>query len=66
MINKDKDRERRARHDRELEESQAALRRSISETERLVGQSEAMLRRHRQEREEDDDDADSADVGAPD
>jgi hypothetical protein len=45
---------RRAQQDREVEESQAALRKSITETERLVGESEEMLRRHKREREEDD------------
>lgn len=44
--------ERRERHAREVEESQQALRESISATERLVGESEKMLRRHRQERED--------------
>jgi len=39
---------------REVEANQEALRRSIAETERLVGESEQMLRRHRQEREDDD------------
>ena len=38
----------------EIEENQAALRRSIAETERLVSESENMLRRHRKEREEDE------------
>lgn len=38
---------------REIEENQEALRRSIAETERLVSQSEDMLRRHRSERDED-------------
>lgn len=33
---------------------QVALRKSITETERLVGESDRMLRRHRQEREDDD------------
>ena len=43
--------ELRKRHDLEVEASQKALRESISETERLVDQSEEMLRRHRGERE---------------
>jgi hypothetical protein len=47
-------RERRERQAREVEASQKALRESISQTERLVGESEKMLRRHRQEREDDD------------
>ena len=43
--------ERRERHAREVEAGQEALRESISETERLVGESEKMLLRHRKERE---------------
>jgi hypothetical protein len=50
-----KKRERDEKHAREIEENQEALRRSIEDTTRLVGESEAMLRRHRQEREEDAD-----------
>jgi hypothetical protein len=50
--------ERRDRHAAEVEASQVALRASISETERLVDESEEMLRRHRKER--DDGDAGSA------
>ncbi|MCH8617456.1 hypothetical protein LZ016_15265 [Sphingomonas sp. SM33] len=50
--NKHERAERRERHAREVEESQEALRESISETERLVGESDKMLRRHRQERED--------------
>ena len=45
---------RAAQHSREIEENQEALRRSIAETERLVSESENMLRRHRREREEDE------------
>lgn len=45
---------RAAQHGREIEENQEALRRSIAETERLVTESEKMLRRHRREREEDE------------
>jgi hypothetical protein len=41
--------ERRERHCAEVEASQAALRRSISETARLVDESDEMLRRHRKE-----------------
>ena len=44
--------EQRERHAREVEASQKALRASISETERLVGESDKMLRRHRGERED--------------
>jgi hypothetical protein len=46
--------ERRDRHSEEVEASQAALRRSIDETERLVEESDAMLRRHRRENEAGD------------
>ena len=46
--------ERRERHTLEIETSQKALRESFSETERLVGESDKMLRRHRQECEEDE------------
>jgi hypothetical protein len=52
--NKKERTERQERQDREVEASQKALRESISVTERLVGESEKMLRRHRQEREDDD------------
>ena len=45
---------RRNRHAAEVEASQLELRKSISETERLVGESEMMLRRHRDECEESD------------
>ena len=55
MVQRKKLAERREQQTREVEESQKALRASIAETDRLVGESEAMLRRHRQEREEDDD-----------
>jgi hypothetical protein len=41
--------ERRNRQAAEIEESQTKLRASIAETERLVGESENMLRRHRKE-----------------
>jgi hypothetical protein len=47
---------RREHQSREVEASQKAMRESIAETNRLVGESEAMLRRHRQEREDDDKD----------
>ena len=46
--------QRVAQQSREIEENQEALRRSIAETQRLVSQSEDMLRRHRKEREEDE------------
>ena len=46
--------ERRKQHTAEIEASQDSLRKSIAETERLVGESDEMLRRHRKECEEDD------------
>lgn len=55
MADKEQRTERRERHAGEVETSQAELRKSIKETERLVGESEKMLRRHRKERDEDDD-----------
>jgi hypothetical protein len=54
MPDKQKRRERREQQAREVEASQAELRKSIAETERLVGQSDDMLKRHRRECEEDD------------
>jgi hypothetical protein len=53
MPDKKKRAERREQHAREIESSQKALRQSIKETERLVGESEEMLRRHRRECEKD-------------
>ena len=58
MTDKKKRAERREQQSREVEASQQALRESIAETERLVGQSEQMLRRHRQECEDDDRESD--------
>ncbi len=46
--------ERRTRHALDVEASQAALRISICETERLVEESNEMLRRHRREQEAGD------------
>lgn len=46
--------ERRAQQAREVEESQAKLRASITETERLMDASDKMLRRHRRELDDDD------------
>lgn len=46
--------ERRDRHSEEVEASQARLRESIRETERLVDESDKMLRQHRREWEEGD------------
>ena len=54
MTDIEKRAERREQHSREVEASQNAMRESIAETDRLVGESEAMLRRHRQEREDDE------------
>ena len=54
MPDKQKRAERRVLHSREVEESQEALRASIAETERLVDESDKMLRRHRKECEDDD------------
>jgi hypothetical protein len=45
---------RRDRHSVEVEASQARLRESIKETERLVDESDKMLRRHREECEQGD------------
>jgi hypothetical protein len=44
---------RRKRHTSEIEASQAGLRASIAETDRLVGESEEMLRRHHKECDDD-------------
>ena len=46
---------RRAQHTAEIEASQVKLRDSIAETERLVDESDAMLRRHRKECDADED-----------
>lgn len=46
---------RRDRHAAEVEASQVELRKSISETSRLLDASEAMLQRHRTECENADD-----------
>jgi len=54
MTDKEKRAARREQQSREVEANQEAVRKSIAETDRLVGESEAMLRRHRQEREDDD------------
>ena len=45
---------RRKRQSAEAEAAQVELRQSIAETERLVDQSNEMLRRHRQEAEDGD------------
>jgi len=59
MSDKKKRAERREQQSAEVEANQQALRRSIAETDRLVGESEQMLRRHRLEREKDDDELDA-------
>ena len=45
---------RRAKHTAEVKASQANLRTSIAETERLVGESDRMLERHRKECDADE------------
>lgn len=62
MPDRKKRAERRAQHIAEVEESQARMRTSIAETERLMGESEEMLRRHR--KENDDDEAEDQDAAA--
>ena len=54
MPDKEKRLQRREQHTREVEASQAALRKSIAETERLVDESDEMLKRHRRECQEED------------
>ncbi|HEX8215618.1 MAG TPA: hypothetical protein VF582_09145 [Allosphingosinicella sp.] len=46
--------ERKKRHVSEVEVSQANLRESVAETDRLVVASDDMLRRHREECDQDD------------
>ena len=46
--------QRREQQTAEIEVSQANLRKSIAETERLVNESDKMLRRHRKECDDDD------------
>ena len=45
---------RRAQQAREIEENQAALRRSIAESQRLIDEAAQMTKRHRREMEEDE------------
>lgn len=45
---------RREQQAKEIEASQLALRQSIAETDRLVGESDEMLKRHHEECERDD------------
>ena len=54
MVDARKRTERREQQAREVEESQAKLRANIAETQRLMNQSDEMLRRHRRELEEDE------------
>ena len=54
MVDARKRAERREQQAREVEESQAKLRANIAETQRLMNQSDEMLRRHRRELEEDE------------
>ncbi|WP_167737368.1 hypothetical protein [Sphingomonas parva] len=53
-VDKETREERRERQSREVEESQQALRQSIEKTQKLLDESENMLKRHRRERETDD------------
>ena len=48
-------RERRERHAQDVEESQKQLRESIARTNKLLDDSQKMLRRHRQECDDADD-----------
>jgi hypothetical protein len=59
MPDRKKRAERREQQSREVEASQKALRESIAETERLVGESEKMLRRHRKECDDDERESDN-------
>ena len=59
MSDKKKRAERREQQTREVEASQRAMRESITETERLVGESEKMLRRHRKECDDDERDSEN-------
>lgn len=45
---------RRAQQAHEIEENQAALRRSIAESQRLIDEAAEMTRRHRRELDEDE------------
>jgi hypothetical protein len=56
MIDPESRGERRDRQQREIEESQRRLRESIANTERLLDQSDDMLKRHRTECDEADPD----------
>ena len=54
MSDQKKRADRRERHSKEVEASQASLRANIDEARRLVDESDKMLKRHRRERESDD------------
>ena len=54
MVNARKRARRRDQQAHEVEESQAKLRASIAETQRLMDESDQMLKRHRRELDEDD------------
>jgi hypothetical protein len=54
MPEREKRRQRREQHTREVEASQEALRKSIAVTERLVEESDKMLKRGRRQSEDDE------------
>lgn len=54
MQDRQKRADRRELQAREIEANQESLRQSIAETDRLVGESDKMLKRHRKESEQDD------------
>ena len=54
MTDQKKRAQRREQQSREVEANQKALRESIAETDRLVGESEEMLRRHKKQWDDDD------------
>jgi hypothetical protein len=54
MAGSNKGADRRERQANEIEANQAELRASIAESERLVGEADTILRRHRKECEEDE------------
>jgi hypothetical protein len=51
---------RRAQQALEIEENQAALRRSIAESQRLIDEAAEMTRRHRRELDEDEENGSGA------
>jgi hypothetical protein len=54
LVSEPKNCAERRKHTAEIEASQDGLRQSIAETERLVGESEKMLHRHRTNASRDD------------